>query len=211
MCASQMPTKRQATVDVSVVLGCSTLFVVSRWLDIRIGWIIPVVAVVLLAYVFLVLRPRGHTWRDYGLRRDNLASAAWQVGIWTLVAAGVLISWAIYRGNSLMRPEMILLLPIYPLWGIIQQLIFQGILHRALLVLAPANWMALILNSLAFGAVHLYDWRIELLLLTLVAGFFWSWFYQRCPNIWVLGVSHGILAGLTYPLLLADNPLERIF
>jgi len=67
--------------------------------------------------------------------------------------------------------------------------------------------LTLLLTSLAFALVHLGS--STLVALTFVAAFFWSWIYARHPNLWPLGISHGILAALTYPLVLGDNPLQR--
>jgi membrane protease YdiL (CAAX protease family) len=46
--------------------------------------------------------------------------------------------------------------------------------------------------------------------LTLLAGGIWSAVFLRRPNVWALGIAHGILAALAYPLLLEDNPLKRL-
>ena len=204
-----MLTKNQATSDVIVVAGCSSVYVVASLIRVPVGWIIPIVVTVLFCYWGFGLRRRSHTWRDYGLRSDNFVAAGLPIGCFTFVGGVVIVGWAIFSGNSLARPELLILLLIYPLWGFVQQLIFQGLLHRGLLVIAPSRSIALILNSAAFASVHISDWRV--LVLTFIAGLFWSWFYQRQPNIWALGLSHGVLAALTYPLLLADNPLERAF
>lgn len=32
-----------------------------------------------------------------------------------------------------------------------------------------------------------------------------------CSNIWLLGLSHGLLAALAYPLVLGENPVSRLF
>jgi hypothetical protein len=69
-----MMTKRQATLDVSVVGGCSGAYMVASLLRVPIGWNIPVVVGVLVGYWLFVLRRRSDTWRDYGLRSDNLAA-----------------------------------------------------------------------------------------------------------------------------------------
>ena len=49
-----------------------------------------------------------------------------------------------------------------------------------------------------------------LVALTAVAGTGWSILHLRWPNVIVLGISHGILAALTYPLLLDGDPLALI-
>ena len=51
---------------------------------------------------------------------------------------------------------------------------------------------------------------IDRLEVTFGAGLFWSWLFARTPNVWALGLSHGILAALAYPLVLGNNPLTRL-
>jgi hypothetical protein len=202
-------TKQQATVDIVVVGGCSVAYVVASLFRIPISWNVSIVVCILTLYFLIVLRRRNDTWRDYGIRADNLWDAGWRVGLWTFAAALVLVIASLSVGNTFSRPELLLLLPLYPLWGIVQQFIFQGILHRALMTRLSNPNLALFINSVLFAAVHVLDWRV--VCLTFVAGLCWSWFYQRWPNIWVLGISHGLLAGLAYPLFLGRNTLEDLF
>jgi len=46
--------------------------------------------------------------------------------------------------------------------------------------------------------------------LTFAAGLGWSFLFARSPNVLSLGLSHGILAALVYPILLGENPLDRL-
>lgn len=202
-------TKKQAIVDIVVVAGCSAGYVLASLLGLPIGWIVLIVVGILTLYCLFVLRRRPDTWRDYGFRADNFWDAGWRVGCWTVVAALVLIVVSLSLGNTFSRPEMLLLLPLYPLWGIVQQFVFQGILHRALMTCIASRNLALLINSSLFAVVHIQDWRV--VGLTFVAGLCWSWFYQRWPNLWVLGISHGLLGGIAYPLLLGQNTLEQVF
>jgi len=204
-----MVTRRAALADVAVVLGCSVAYLVASLAGVRIGWIVPVVAVVLLSYGWFVLRQRGETWRDYGVRGDNVLPAGKLVGAWTLVAAVGIIGWATLRETPLWRAELVVMLPLYPAWGLIQQFIFQGLLHRRLIRLLGVRLLPLVATAAAFGLVHVDDWRLAAL--TMVAGLGWSYCYQREPNVWVLGLSHGMLGALAYPLLLGENPLDRLF
>ena len=64
------------------------------------------------------------------------------------------------------------------------------------------------MTSATFALVHLGSW--PLVALTFPAGLFWSRCFRRYGNVWVLGASHGFLAALVYPLVLADNPLSRM-
>ena len=204
-----MVTRRAALADVATVLGCSGAYVLASLTGARIGWIVPVVAVVLLSYGWLVLRHRGETWRDYGVRSDNLLLATKIVGAWTLVAAAAMVTWAVARDAQLWHAEVATILPLYPAWGVVQQFIFQGLLHRRLIRLLGGRLLPIVATATAFGLVHLDDWRLAAL--TSVAALGWSYCYQREPNVWVLGLSHGLLGALAYPLVLGENPLNRLF
>jgi len=40
--------------------------------------------------------------------------------------------------------------------------------------------------------VHLPN--LTLALLVLIAAIVWAWVYERAPNLWALGLSHGLLS-----------------
>lgn len=129
------------------------------------------------------------------------------VGVWALIA-GVAVLFAVYAIVVLSpRGELLVMLPLYPVWGVVQQLIFQGVVHRRLLLLVNHRGLAVLLTALAFALVHVGSW--PLVGLTFAAGLAWSRLFQIYPNVWVLGLSHGVLAALVYPLVLGDNPLQR--
>jgi membrane protease YdiL (CAAX protease family) len=128
--------------------------------------------------------------------------------LFTGAAAAAIVVWALCRGSPLWRSDMAILLPLYPVWGTIQQVIFQGLLHRRLRVLLPNAILQVLLTSTAFAFVH---WgNPALVALTFAAGIAWSLLFRRWPNVWALGLSHGILAALAYPMILGDAPLERM-
>lgn len=201
-------TGRDAVLDVAVVVALSAAYVGVEAAGVSALWVIPAIAAALAAYVVLVLRRRGESWRDYGVRADNLGAALGPALAWTALAAAAIAGWALARGASAWRPALLALLPLYPVWGFVQQLIFQGILHRRLLLLLSSRPAALVLTAAAFGLVHWGDGT--LVVLTAAAGLVWSWLFQRVPNVIALGISHGILGALAYPFLLGRDPLAEL-
>ena len=197
---AKTPSRKQAALDILVVAGCSLMYIAASLLGVPILWIIRLVVGVVGLYIIGVLRIRDDRWRDYGVRVDNLWAAGWRVGIWTALSALSIGVLSRALGTQLDGNEWFLALFLYPFWGLVQQFVFQGILHRALLVWIWNRNRACLVNSLIFAGVHIADLRV--VGLTLVAGCCWSWFYQRWPNVWVLGISHGLLGGLAYRLLL---------
>ena len=89
-----------------------------------------------------------------------------------------------------------------------QQLGFQGLLHRALMVLLPSPVLQVLGSAVAFACVHIEN--LTLFGLTLMAGVMWSLLYRRWPNLWLIAGSHSVLAALVYPLVLGEAPLSRL-
>jgi len=201
---SRRVTPREAAADVAVVLGLSGAYVAAALAGAPHRLVIPAVTGALVAYASLVLARRGERPRDFALAAPRLAPSLPAL-VFTALAAAALILLGLATGGDLWQPEMAILLPLYPLWGIVQQLIFQGVLHRRLLVLLKPRWLAALLTAGCFAAVHAGD--AKLVGLTFIAGLAWSFLFQRYPNVWVLGLSHGVLAALAYPLAVGRNPL----
>ena len=197
-------TPGEAAADVAVVLALSGIYVAAALAGAPHRLVIPAVTGALVAYAVLVLARRGERPRDFGLAAPRPGPSLPAI-VFTALAAAGLILCGLATGGDLWRPEMAILLPLYPLWGIVQQLIFQGVLHRRLLALVGPRWLAALLTAGCFAAVHAGD--AKLVALTFIAGLAWSFLFQRYPNVWVLGLSHGVLAALAYPLAVGRNPL----
>ena len=48
--------------------------------------------------------------------------------------------------------------------------------------------------------------RWPLVALTLVSGFFFTLFYRREPNLWAIGLVHGLLGTLAIYLVSREDP-----
>jgi len=151
-------------------------------------------AVVSLLFVgYVVWRARGSAGalRAWGMRRDNfwpalraqLTFAA--VGVLALVAFGVATDAFPLPGTFWLS------LALYPIYGIAQQFALQSLVARNL-----AGWIAnpIALAGVAAGlfAVSHYP-RGELVLLTGIGGWCMTWIYRRIPNLWAVGIAHGVL------------------
>ncbi len=200
-------SRRAAIVDVAVVLTVAGGYVVAEALGVRKLWSYLGAAFALLAFGLFVWRRRPDTWRDLGFRTDNLRAAAPRVGIVTLAFAAVLAIWALALHHRIWSQQSTLLLALYPVWALVQQGVFQGVLHRRLIMLLSSRWAPTVLTALAFGAVHWGNPR--LVALTLCAGTAWALLYRAWPNVWLLGASHSLLAALAYPAVIGDIPLSR--
>lgn len=205
---NKVPHSRDAMVDLAIVLSVVVGYGAAEAFGVEKRWTFAAEAMALAGYAWMVRRRGRETWRDFGLRIDNFGECAGPIGAWTALGAAVIAAWAWIAGGSLWRSDMAILLPLYPLYGVVQQLVFQGVFHRRLMELGRRGWMSVGCTAVLFSLVHVGDWR--LVGLTLVAGVVWSALYERYPNVWLLGLSHGFLAALAYPWLLGSQPLSRI-
>ena len=197
-----------ALADVAGVAFAALLNLALEFLQVPKRWSFLASALVLAAYLAYFALRRPHSWRDLGFRRDNIAAGLLPVGLCTLLAAAGLIGVAVAKGHTVLQPGVLTLLALYPLWALVQQFAFQGLLHRGLTVLIPSPSLQVLTTAAAFAAVH--PGNPTLFALTLLAGIMWSLLYRRWPNLWLLAASHTVLAALVYPLVLGDAPLSRL-
>lgn len=91
------------------------------------------------------------------------------------------------RGNS----NMLILVALYPLYGLVQQWLVQGVVARQLAARLPA-WVAVLATATVFGALHLPD--ALAVIATFILGLALVPIYLRWHNLWALGFVHGWLA-----------------
>lgn len=137
----------------------------------------------------------GHRDRPamLGLRLDNLAASAKEVGAFTLIAAAIVLAIGEAAGAGFdPRPGTWRALLTYPAWGLAQQYAMQSFTLRRLEEGIGRTIPAAAVAALLFAWLH---WpNLPLAALTLVAGFFWCLLFTRHPNLLTLGLSHGWLA-----------------
>jgi hypothetical protein len=203
----QTMSRRAAITDASIVLTVAAAYIVMESCRVPKRWSYSLVAVLFVAFGMFVWRQRTDTWHELGFRSDNLREAVLPIAVTSVLFSAALAVWAFTLHRPLWSKQSTLLLALYPVWALVQQGVFQGVLHRRLAFLWPSGWAPVVITALAFSSVH---WGNGLLVaLTLCAGLAWSTLYRFWPNIWLLAASHSVLAALAYPAVLGDAPLSR--
>jgi CAAX prenyl protease-like protein len=170
----------------------------------------PFIVVTILAwsvYIFLRIRHSPENRRDFGLTTDGLRQSA-RTASWIL-AVGVTLSLIIglWRGTVRWSPHMLVLAALYPLWGLVQQLLVQAMVVRNLLSVLSRP-LVVVIAAVLFGLVHVPD--VYLALATALMGGLFTVVFIRWRNVWALGVCHGLLGVVFYFWVLGTDPLEKV-
>ena len=94
------------------------------------------------------------------------------------------------------------------MWGTAQQFGLQNLVAKNLSGLLPNRLALALVSALLFGAAHCP--RGPLMLLAFSAGLFFTLIYRRFPNLWAVGIAHGILGALAFYIVLGEDPGARV-
>lgn len=160
-----------------------------------------------VGYVLWSLSRGRWTMAELGLRTDNLPAAGRAALRVYAPVVGAILLW--FAASPVPAPAagFYLTLMLYPFWGLIQQFLFQSLLHARLMRLGLAPWSVAV-TAAVFAAVHVRN--PELAALAFPFGLLSSWLFLRHPNIIPIGVAHGVLGAMVYYLLLAKDPMGRM-
>jgi hypothetical protein len=179
----------------------------------------PLLFVVLGLVYSWVIRPTGNDWlkipsltlvvlipfasnllhkdrlRDLGVRLDNLAGSALEVGLATAMGAAAVLAIGALAGSAPAFPRGVLgAFLLYPAWGLVQQYAMQSFTYRRLREATASPGLSAAGAAFLFAILH---WpNLALAAVTLVGGYVWCRLFERRPNLLTLAVSHGWLAVL---------------
>jgi membrane protease YdiL (CAAX protease family) len=167
-------------------------------------WVVYPVASALVKVVFLTVvaliplasnvlhRDRPHA---LGFRFDNFLRSARMVGPATLVALAIILSLSYASGHGVtVGVRLGQQLWYYPLWGLAQQWVLQGFVHRRLRESWRHRRLAAVGSSVLFSSLHFPN--PALMVFTLIGGYAWCRYYQKEQNLFTLALSHGWLGAI---------------
>jgi hypothetical protein len=163
---------------------------------------------------FMIVRVRQdrRVLRQWGFRSDNLLVSTSLAAVLFAVAAALLAVYAGFEGTLRFPLHTLLLLILYPVWGIFQQFLALGIVVgnlERLRWLGQRKTLLVLFGAALFGLVHAYDVRLG------VGTFFLELvtiaLFLRYRNLWPLGILHGWLGGLFYLWVLNQDLWAETF
>jgi membrane protease YdiL (CAAX protease family) len=162
------------------------------------------VSVAFLVYVVWRIRRTSGVLRIWGLRRDNFFSAV-RAQLWFVaVAVLALVAFAVVSKLPALAGTFWLTIALYPVWGVAQQFALQNLIAKNLAGILSKP-LGLAVGSATLFAISHYP-RFELVALTFVAGIFLTLIYRKFPNLWAVGIVHGLLGSLAFYVVLTEDP-----
>lgn len=155
-----------------------------------------------LAITVTAHRRRGETARDLGFRLDNFAAAARLVFTYVLPVALLIVIvglvFDLHREPPIER--LWTRIALMPLFGIAQEYALLGFYFRRFREALPGDFAPVVAAAVVFAGLHAPNPPLMAMALGVSLGA--CWFYRRVPNLWVLGLAHGLLS-ITVAMFLA--------
>lgn len=199
-------TTRASLETAAVVLTAALHFVFYHLLSSR-GPFIAATVVVWAAYFVVRIRGDAGALRDLGLSTRALRESGRATGLVFAIGVAVCLIGGLWRGQVRFVPHMLVLALLYPVWGMVQQLLVQAMVVRNLIRVLPLPVLVAV-AAVLFGLVHLPE--LPLAIATALLGAAFTLIFVRWRNVWPLGVCHGLLGVLFYYWVLGRDPWLEI-
>lgn len=199
---------RAVTVLEIVSVIISVLVTVWAIVPMRLNhrWLELVPGILALTLMLNSHRLRGETLRELGFTTQYFGRALLLLFLPMLIGGATLIGIGYWAGSLNFNSRFWASVAFLPWWGLLQQYVLQAFIYRRLRFIfvseqaeaaerAQRTRIAILTAGALFALVHAPN--LTLVAVTLVAGVVWSWVYERAPNLFALGLSHGVMSALT--------------
>jgi hypothetical protein len=202
-------TNKASWTEVTAVIATGALHFLSKAFGLH-GFFIVAAALFWVVFILWRAKRQPRILFDWGFRFDNLlkpfliTTAVSLPGIVTMAFFGFL------HDNLTLPPHLWILLILYPIWGIIQQFLVQGLVVRnlSLTKLGSRPILIVVLGATLFGLVHAPN--ILFMLATFCLGLLFVPLYLHFRNLLPLGLFHGWLGSLFYLWVLGHDPWHNL-
>ncbi len=165
-----------------------------------------VAVLIVLTYLGWRITQQPGILREWGVRLDNFGQCVLPYFLFSIPATAVIYAYGWYLGTTPLPHSFWYLLVLYPVWGFVQQFALQNLVARNLVGLVPNLLVRSLMVATVFSLAHTPS--LELMLLAFLVGFCFTLLYDRCPNLFALGIAHGFLGALVFYLVLGQDQWE---
>jgi hypothetical protein len=196
-------------LNLLIIFLCLTLFVVYKRTKsyVSLNGLVMLLFFVILVFLKLTTVP---DLRILGFRVDNFGDTLIPLIVYNAIGTAILFSMGYGGKRFKVFGWFISLVTLYFAFGVVQQIFFQSIITDTRSKVVGDHNLTILFSSIIYASFH-WGWGIKKItfgFLTLIAGIVWSTLYLKSPNIYLLGLSHAILASIYYFRVRVDNILQ---
>ncbi len=153
-------------------------------------------------YAVATARVHRESHRELGLRVDNIGVSAREVLPVTLALAAALAATGFALGSLRVNARGLDRAALYVVWAFLQQYALQAIVYRRLVLAGLGSPVAPLVAAVVFSSAHIPN--APLMAFTFAAGWLWTTWFKRHPNLFTLAFSHALLAVILVSALPPD-------
>lgn len=200
----------RATELVAAGVTAAGKFVLADWLGLRLEFTVGAIAF-WVAYVVLRHKANPTVLQRWGFRRAGSGEATILSALALAVGGGYCLAHALVTGEAIVNGNLLLILLLYPAWGLIQQFLLVALLADNMMALTrerTPEFVIVMTSALVFSAIHFPE--TDLMIATFFLGAATTLIFFRTRNLWAVGVLHGWFASLFYFLVMGHDPLAPL-
>jgi len=198
----------RSVAEVAAVLLTAAAYVVFKRLRCASLWFTGPCIVAWSSYIGWRIRQDRAVLQAWGIRLDNLRQASAPCLAFVAAAALGMLGYRLLRGWRPIPLSFLVILVLYPFWGLLQQFCVQSLFVANLDRLGVRRAAIVPTAAILFGLVHAPNWPLAGLAGAACAV--WALLFLRVPNLIPIGLSHGLLGTLAYYLVLGRDPLRHL-
>ena len=145
--------------------------------------------------------------KEWGFTGKNFKPAMKWVGIAGVILIGGAIAYGLVCQNAKFNSNILKAIPLYILWGTIQQFIFISLFAGNLQDsqnIKLRKWLIILITSILFLALHTS--RMELMIVTFPMAGLCTFLFLKYRNLFPLGIFHGVVGAVFYYFVLNEDP-----
>jgi len=148
----------------------------------------------------------------WGFTRSNFKHSFLKLLPYAIVSVIAFIVYGWVYDTLILNWHILIILLVYPLWGVIQQFLVVGLVAGNLNdqnKIPISKPLIILITACLFSIIH-YPFTL-LIFATFILAIVYSIEYLKERNLWVLGIYHGWLGCFFYYFVLNRDPFNEVF
>ena len=197
--------------EIFALAGTAVLkFILIDWLNLRAIYIV-LICLFWVGYIFYRYKSDPSILSRWGIQLQNFTATFLYLLPFAVVSIAGFVIYGLVAQTAIINWHMILILLVYPLWGLMQQFIVAGLFAGNLRVIRNPKfkkYQIVLITSMLFSLVHYPDGL--LMVFTFIMQWFFTTAFLRWKNIWPLGLYHGFIATILLFFVMGRDLWEEL-